>query len=39
MKVTTTPGDCDKVNKIVPIMQEHLGPVRATASKYYHYGC
>ena len=27
MKVTTTPGDCDKVNQIVPIMQEHLGPV------------
>lgn len=27
MKVTTTPRDCDKVNKIVPIMQEHLGPV------------
>ncbi len=27
MKVTTTPKDCDKVNKIVPIMQEHLGPV------------
>ena len=26
MKVTTTPGDCDKVNQIVPIMQEHLGP-------------
>ncbi|GFI52961.1 hypothetical protein IMSAGC021_01270 [Muribaculaceae bacterium] len=27
MKVKTTPGDCDKVNQIVPIMQEHLGPV------------
>lgn len=27
MKVTTTPRDCDKVNPIVPIMQEHLGPV------------
>ena len=27
MKVTSTPGDCDKVNQIVPIMQEHLGPV------------
>lgn len=27
MKVTTTPRDCDKVNKIVQIMQEHLGPV------------
>ncbi len=27
MKVTTTPRDCDKVNQIVPIMQEHLGPV------------
>ena len=26
MKVTTTPKDCDKVNQIVPIMQEHLGP-------------
>lgn len=27
MKVTTTPRDCDKVNQIVPIMQEHLGSV------------
>ena len=27
MKATTTPRDCDKVNQIVPIMQEHLGPV------------
>ena len=27
MKVTTTPGNCDKVNQIVPIMKEHLGPV------------
>ena len=27
MKVTTTPRYCYKVNKIVPIMQEHLGPV------------
>ena len=26
MKVTKTPGDCDKVNQIDPIMQEHLGP-------------
>lgn len=25
MKVTTTPRDCDKVKKIIPIMQEHLG--------------
>ena len=31
MKVTTTPGDCDKVNQIVPIMQEHLGPVISLA--------
>lgn len=27
MKVTTTPKDCDKINQIVPIMQEHLGAV------------
>ena len=27
MKVTTTPKDYDKVNQIIPIMQEHLGPV------------
>ena len=27
MKVTMTSRDCDKVNQIVPIMQEHLGPV------------
>ncbi len=27
MKVTITSRDCDKVNQIVPIMQEHLGPV------------
>lgn len=27
MKVMTTPRDCDKVNPIVPIMQEHLGSV------------
>ena len=27
MKVTTTPRDCYKVNKIFPIMQEHLSPV------------
>lgn len=27
MKVTTTPKDCDKVNQIIPIMQEHLGLV------------
>ena len=27
MKVTTTHRDCDKVNKIVPIMQKHLGSV------------
>ena len=27
MKATTTPGDCYKVNQIVPIMQEHLGSV------------
>lgn len=27
MKVTTTHRDCDKVNKIVPIKQEHLGSV------------
>ncbi len=25
MKVTTTPRDCDKVNKIVPVMQKQLG--------------
>lgn len=25
MQVTTTHRDCDKINKIVPIMQEHLG--------------
>ena len=31
MKVTSTPGDCDKVNQIVPIMQEHLGPVISLA--------
>ncbi len=31
MKVTTTPKDCDKVNQIVPIMQEHLGPVISLA--------
>lgn len=27
MKVTTKSKDCDKVNHIVPIMQEHLGSV------------
>ena len=27
MKVTTTPKDCDKVDQIIPIMQEHLGLV------------
>lgn len=27
MKVTTTPKDCDKVNQIITIMQEHLGLV------------
>ena len=27
MKVTTTPRDCDKVNKIVPVMQKQLGRV------------
>lgn len=32
MKVTTTPSDCNKVNQIVPIMQEHLGPVMSSRS-------
>lgn len=27
MKVTTTSKNCDKVNDIVPIVQEHSGPV------------
>ena len=27
MKAATTPEDCDKVNQIVLIMQEHLGPI------------
>ncbi len=36
MKVTITPGDCDKVNQIVPIMQAHLGPVMNLARiKYF----
>ena len=31
MKVTTTLRDNGKVNQIVPIMQEHLGPVISLA--------
>jgi len=27
MKVTITPGDCDKVNQVFSIMQAHIGPV------------
>ncbi len=27
MKVTIPPKDCDKINQIIPIMQEHLGLV------------
>ena len=31
MKVTITPGDCDKVNQVFPIMQAHLVPVKNLA--------